>query len=107
AASAESATEKMAKITIKDEETDIECEKCGRKMVIKIGRYGKFLACPGYPECQNAKPYFEDTGAKCPQCGGAVLIKKTKRGRRYFGCEHNPECGYMSWKNPADNQEEK
>ena len=87
--SVENAAEKLEKIEIKDEETDIVCEKCGRNMVIKYGRYGKFLACPGFPECQNAKPYFEEAGVNCPECGGKVLIKKTKRGRIYYGCEHN------------------
>ena len=77
--SVENAAEKLEKIEIKDEETDIICEKCGRNMVIKYGRYGKFLACPGFPECQNAKPYFEEAGVNCPECGGKVLIKKTKR----------------------------
>ena len=71
-------------------------------MVIKYGRYGKFLACPGFPECQNAKPYFEEAGVNCPECGGKVLIKKTKKGRVYYGCEHNPdECSFMSWNKPT------
>ena len=90
------AVEKLKKVDIKDEVTDIICEKCGRNMVVKYGRYGKFLACPGFPECQNAKPFYEDAGVACPQCGGKVLIKKTKKGRKYFGCENNPECGFMS-----------
>ena len=95
------AEEKLKKIDIKDEVTDIICEKCGRNMVVKYGRYGKFLACPGFPECQNAKPFYEDAGVACPECGGKVLIKKTKKGRKYFGCENNPECGFMSWNNPT------
>ena len=100
--SVENAAEKLEKIEIKDEETDIVCEKCGRNMVIKYGRYGKFLACPGFPECQNAKPYFEEAGVNCPECGGKVLIKKTKRGRIYYGCEHNGDgCDYMSWNKPT------
>ena len=98
--SVENAAEKLEKIEIKDEETDIVCEKCGRNMVIKYGRYGKFLACPGFPECQNAKPYFEEAGVNCPECGGKVLIKKTKRGRIYYGCEHNG-CDFMSWNKPT------
>ena len=99
--SVENAAEKLEKIEIKDEETDIICEKCGRNMVIKYGRYGKFLACPGFPECQNAKPYFEEAGVNCPECGGKVLIKKTKRGRIYYGCEHNGDgCDFMSWNKP-------
>ena len=95
------ATEKLAKVVIKDEESDVICEKCGRNMVIKYGRYGKFLACPGFPECQNAKPFFEEAGVNCPECGGKVLIKKTKKGRAYYGCENNPECGFMSWNKPT------
>ncbi len=95
------AVEKLKKVDIKDEVTDIICEKCGRNMVVKYGRYGKFLACPGFPECQNAKPFYEDAGVACPQCGGKVLIKKTKKGRKYFGCENNPECGFMSWNKPT------
>ena len=100
--SVENAAEKLEKIEIKDEETDIICEKCGRNMVIKYGRYGKFLACPGFTECQNAKPYFEEAGVNCPECGGKVLIKKTKRGRIYYGCEHNGDgCDFMSWNKPT------
>ena len=100
--SVENAVEKLEKIEIKDEETDIICEKCGRNMVIKYGRYGKFLASPGFPECQNAKPYFEEAGVNCPECGGKVLIKKTKRGRIYYGCEHNGDgCDFMSWNKPT------
>lgn len=100
--SVENAAEKLEKIEIKDEETDIVCEKCGRNMVIKYGRYGKFLACLGFPECQNAKPYFEEAGVNCPECGGKVLIKKTKKGRIYYGCEHNGDgCDFMSWNKPT------
>ena len=100
--SVENAAEKLEKIEIKDEETDIICEKCGRNMVIKYGRYGKFLACPGFPECRNAKPYFEEAGVNCPECGGKVLIKKTKKGRIYYGCEHNGDgCDFMSWNKPT------
>lgn len=100
--SVENAAEKLEKIEIKDEETDIVCEKCGRNMVIKYGRYGKFLACPGFPECQNAKPYFEEAGVNCPECGGKVLIKKTKKGRIYYGCQHNGDgCDFMSWNKPT------
>ncbi len=95
------AVERLAKVEIKDEVTDVICEKCGRNMVIKYGRYGKFLACPGFPECQNAKPFFEEAGVSCPKCGGKVLIKKTKKGRMYFGCENNPECDFMSWNKPT------
>ena len=100
--SVENAAEKLEKIEIKDEESDVICDKCGRNMVIKYGRYGKFLACPGFPECQNAKPYFEEAGVNCPECGGKILIKKTKKGRVYFGCENNPDdCSFMSWNKPT------
>lgn len=95
------ATEKLEKITIQDEVTDIICEKCGRNMVIKYGRYGKFLACPGFPDCHNAKPFYENANVNCPECGGKVLIKKTKKGRKYFGCENHPECNFMSWNKPT------
>ncbi len=97
----ESAQEKLSKIEIKDEVTDVICDKCGRNMVVKYGKYGKFLACPGFPECQNAKPFFEDAGVNCPKCGGKIQIKKTKKGRKYFGCENNPECDFMSWNKPT------
>lgn len=95
------ARERLEKVEIKDEVTDVICEKCGRNMVIKYGRYGKFLACPGFPDCQNAKPFFEDAGVACPVCSGKVQIKKTKKGRKYFGCENNPECQFMSWNKPT------
>lgn len=95
------AEQKLEKIEIQDEETDVECEKCGRKMVIKFGRHGKFLACPGFPECQNAKPYYEETDASCPKCEGKILIKKTRKGRKYYGCENNPECDFMIWNKPT------
>jgi len=95
------AEEKVAHVDIEDEKTDVLCENCGRNMVIKYGRYGKFLACPGFPECKNAKPFFEDAGVKCPLCGGKVLIKKTKKGRKFFGCDNNPECNFMSWNKPT------
>ncbi len=95
------AAEKLEKVDIKDEVTDIICEKCGRNMVIKYGRYGKFIACPGFPECHNAKAFYEEAGVACPECGGKILIKKTKKGRKYFGCENNPECNFMSWNKPT------
>ncbi|MEA4973165.1 MAG: type I DNA topoisomerase [Candidatus Metalachnospira sp.] len=97
----DNAMENLQKIEIKDEESDVVCEKCGRKMVIKFGKYGKFLACPGYPECNNAKPYFESVDAECPKCGGKIYKKKSKKGRVYYGCEHNPECDFVSWDKPA------
>ena len=95
------AESKIGQIEIPDEVTDIKCEKCGRNMVIKTGRYGKFLACPGFPECRNARPILEEAGVACPKCGGKVLFKKTRKGRRYLGCENNPTCGFMTWDMPA------
>ena len=88
-------------VKLEDEVTDIPCEKCGRMMVIKYGRYGKFLACPGYPECKNAKPWVETIDVPCPNCGGKVQIRKTKKKRTYYICENNPEsCNYISWNKP-------
>ncbi|MDR1705074.1 MAG: type I DNA topoisomerase [Clostridiales bacterium] len=95
------AEERIGDAPVKDEETDIVCDRCGRKMVIKYGRFGKFLACPGFPECRNAQPYFPEAGVACPLCGGRVMIKNTKKGRKYFGCEHHPECSFMSWHRPT------
>lgn len=92
----------LEKIEIEDEETDVVCENCGRNMVIKYGPHGKFLACPGFPDCRNTKPYYEKTGIPCPKCGKEVVIKKTKKGRKYYGCENNPECDFMSWPKPLD-----
>jgi DNA topoisomerase-1 len=91
----------LENVTIEDEVTDVVCENCGRNMVIKFGPHGKFLACPGFPECHNTKPYLEKAGVKCPKCGGEVLIKKTRKGRRYYGCENNPDCDFMTWQKPT------
>ena len=95
------AEETLEKVEIHDEETDIVCEECGRNMVIKYGPHGKFLACPGFPECKNTKPYFEKIGVKCPKCGGEIVIKRTKKGRPYYGCENYPECDVMTWQRPS------
>ncbi|PNV63971.1 type I DNA topoisomerase [Clostridium sp. chh4-2] len=95
------AAEELESVTIADEVSDEICELCGRNMVIKYGPHGKFLACPGFPDCKNTKPYFEKTGIPCPKCGKEVVIKKTKKGRKYFGCENNPECDFMSWQKPS------
>jgi DNA topoisomerase-1 len=95
------AESRIENIEIPDEVTDVICEKCGRNMVIKMGRYGKFLACPGFPECRNAKPILEEAGVNCPLCGGRVLIKKTKTKKSYLGCENYPECNFMSWDMPS------
>ena len=92
----------LEKVKIADEETDEVCENCGRKMVIKYGPHGKFLACPGFPECHNTKPYYEKIGVQCPRCGKDIVVKKTKKGRKYYGCMGNPECDYMSWQRPSD-----
>ena len=93
--------EELEHITIEDEVSDVVCELCGRNMVYKYGPHGKFLACPGFPECRNTKPYFEKIHVPCPKCGKDILIKKTKKGRRFYGCEGNPECDFMSWQKPV------
>ncbi len=90
------------KIQLKEDETDIPCEKCGRMMVIKVGRFGKFLACPAYPECKTTKPYVIETDATCPVCGGKVISKKSKRGYTFFGCDKWPECNFMTWDKPTN-----
>jgi len=94
------AESKIGQVEIPEEITDIKCEKCGRNMVIKHGRYGKFLACPGFPECRNARPILEEAGVNCPKCGAKVMIKKTRKGRKYYGCENNPTCDFMTWDMP-------
>lgn len=95
------AEKKLEKIKIADEESEEICEECGRRMVIKYGPHGKFLACPGFPECKNTKPYLEKAGVPCPKCGKDVIIRKTKKGRRYFGCIDYPECDFISWQKPS------
>ena len=90
------------KIKLKEEETDVICDKCGRNMVVKVGRFGKFLACPGYPECKNTKPLIFKTKAKCPECGGDVIEKKTKRRTSFYGCSNYPNCHFMTWDLPTD-----
>ena len=97
----EEAKETLETVHIADEESDELCELCGRRMVIKYGPHGKFLACPGFPECRNTKPYFEKTGTPCPKYGKEVVIKKTKKGRKFYGCEGNPECDFISWQKPS------
>ena len=89
------------KIQLKEDETDVICEKCGRNMVVKVGRYGKFLACPGYPECKNVKKLVVENGAECPKCGGKVVVKKTKKGRVFYGCSEYPKCDFVSWDEPT------
>ena len=90
------------KIKLKEDETDIPCDKCGRNMIVKSGRFGKFLACPGYPECKNTKPLVLETKATCPVCGGKVIEKKTKKGYAFYGCGNYPECNFMTWDKPTD-----
>ena len=89
------------KIHLKEDETDEVCEKCGKPMVIKVGRYGKFMACSGYPECKNVKKIINDTGAKCPKCGGKIIQRKSKRGRVFYGCSEYPNCDFVSWDPPS------
>ncbi len=96
------AEETLEHIDIEDEVTDIICDKCGKNMVVKFGPHGKFLACPGFPDCKNTKTYFEKTGVHCPKCNGEVVIKMSKKGRRYYGCENNPECEFISWQKPLN-----
>ena len=86
------AEKELEKVDIQDEVTDVICDNCGRNMVIKYGPHGRFLACPGFPDCRNTKPYYEKIGVACPKCGGEIVMKKTKKGRKYYGCENNPEC---------------
>ncbi len=95
------AEKELETYTIADEVSEEVCDLCGRNMVIKYGPHGKFLACPGFPDCKNTKPYYEKTGVPCPKCGKEIVIKKTKKGRRYYGCENNPECDFMSWQKPS------
>lgn len=92
----------IEKVEIKDEETDVVCEKCGKLMVIKQGRFGKFLACPGFPACRNTKTIAVELGVDCPKCGGKILVKKSAKGKKYFGCENNPGCDFMSWDEPTN-----
>lgn len=100
----EKVEKELEHVTLEYEESDVECEKCGRKMVIKYGKYGKFLACPGYPECRNAKPIIETVDVPCPVCGGVVQVRKTKKKRNYYICENNKGenegCSYISWNKP-------
>ncbi len=93
---------KNVKIQLEEDTTDIPCDKCGRMMVIKTGRFGRFLACPGYPECKNAKPLVVNTGAKCPECGSDIIERKSKKGHTFFGCASWPKCNFMSWDAPAE-----
>ncbi len=95
------ANEELEHVKIEDEVSDEICEECGRNLVVKYGPHGKFLACPGFPECRFTKPYFEKIGIACPKCGKDIVLKKTKKGRKYYGCIDNPECDFMSWQKPS------
>lgn len=98
----EKAEKEINKIEIKPEESDEKCDKCGRNMVVKIGRYGKFLACPGFPDCRNIKPLLEETGIKCPSCEtGNIVVRRSKKGRKFFGCSNFPDCDFVSWEEPT------
>ena len=96
------AEKELPEVKIADEVSDEICDVCGRQMVIKYGPHGRFLACPGFPECRNTKPYFEKIGVQCPKCGKDIVLKKTRKGRKYYGCIDNPECDFMVWQKPSD-----
>ena len=96
------AERELEQVEIAEEESDVTCENCGRKMVIKYGPHGKFLACPGFPDCRNTKPYYERIGVKCPLCGGELVVRRTRKGRRYYGCENSPACDFISWGRPVE-----
>ncbi len=96
------AEKELQEVQIQDEVSDEVCELCGRNMVIKYGPHGRFLACPGFPECRNTKPYYEKIGVACPKCGKDIVLKKTKKGRKYYGCIDNPECDFMVWQRPSN-----
>lgn len=98
------AEKELEKVKIKDEVTDEKCELCGRNMVVKRGRYGKFLACPGFPECKNTKPYVIKIGVSCPKCGGDVVVRRSKKGRTFYGCSNFPKCKFVSWQKPSKNK---
>ena len=103
----ENAHAELDQIQIEDEVTEEVCELCQRNMVIKYGPHGKFLACPGFPECKNTKPYLEKIGVSCPNCGSDIVIRKTKKGRKYYGCINNPDCEFMTWQKPSNTSCEK
>ncbi|MDP3050839.1 MAG: DNA topoisomerase, partial [Eubacteriales bacterium] len=96
------AEEVIGRLKLEDEVTDEICVQCGRNMVIKMGRYGKFLACPGFPECRNARPITQETGHRCPKCDGNVVVRKTRKGKDFFGCDAYPKCDFVSWDPPID-----
>jgi DNA topoisomerase-1 len=97
----EKADESIGHVELPVEVSDVPCDICGRMMVVKQGRFGKFLACPGFPECKNTKPYYEKIGVQCPKCGKDIVMKRTRKGRIFYGCIDNPECDFMSWARPV------
>ena len=103
----QAANEELERVKIEDEVTEEVCDECGRNLVVKYGPHGKFLACPGFPECRFTKPHYEKIGVLCPNCGKDVVLKKTKKGRKYFGCIDNPECDFMTWQKPSSTKCEK
>ena len=98
----EKAEENIEKVEIKDVVSDVPCDKCGAMMVYKMSRFGRFLACPNFPECRNTMPLQKAIGVKCPKCGGEILERTSKKGRRFYGCEHYPECDFVSWDMPVN-----
>lgn len=102
AMSVQKAEKEIEKVKIEDEVTDVICESCGRNMVVKFGPHGKFLACPGFPECRNTKPYLEKIGVPCPKCGKDIVVRRSPKGRRFYGCEGYPECDFVSWQTPVN-----
>ena len=103
----ENAEEEIEKVEIKDEPSDVICDKCGAQMVYRVGRFGKFLACPNFPDCRNTKPILTYIDAKCPKCGGRLLEKTSRKNRKFYGCENYPECDFVSWEMPVDQKCEK
>lgn len=102
----EKAEEDLQKVKIEDEVSDEVCELCGRNMVVKYGPHGKFLACPGFPECRNTKPYLEKIGVKCPKCGKEIVLRRSSKGRKFYSCECYPDCDFVSWKRPEAPKEQ-
>lgn len=103
----EAAEKTIGKVEVKDEESDVICEKCGRTMVYKLGKFGRFLACPGFPECRNTKAIVKETGVACPLCGGMIVERKSQKGKKYYSCEKGKDCGFMLWDKPTDKKCEK
>ncbi|MCL5045705.1 MAG: DNA topoisomerase, partial [Actinobacteria bacterium] len=100
----QAAEEEIGEVELPEEVSDVPCEKCGRMMVVKYGRFGKFLACPGFPECRSTKPIVEKTGVFCPKCGGEVVERKSKKGRKFYGCGNYPNCDFVTWYKPVQHQ---